>query len=1349
MSPMQSASSKKSAEKHKKKRERDNIPMNGVAEAIVTPTEGAPRKKRRKEAAVKMVGKGEGEAWKWTALAESSISSLPPLFTSDSRYFFTSAGSSLQIFSTATGRLISTIPAHSNTITALLLNPHDSTQLFSASLDGTLKRWDTHHGALLETLRIDQPVTHIATHPSLVDELFVVTTALGNNSDSSHVFRVSIKSKHQLPSSTSSLSNPPKAYKSSRTTHVGKTRRATGLAISACGEFLIVVGGNKAYVSRTRGNATRGFTTFMSPDPLTCLVVHPTESYFATGDERGVVRLWYCLNDTAVPATSNSSSSKSTAATTTLHWHAHAVSALSFAPSGAQLVSGGEEAVLVVWQLHSGQREYIPRVGAPIGAVSVCFGPNGGLEYAIALMDGGVVFVGSDTLRITRAVRRVRLDPNPIRPFPLVSHSQSNRIILPATHPASLQILSRTGAGTSLVGELEVAPSSRISRKDETPIEPVRVGLVALSNKGKETDAQWLATIDSRGDAEIYLKFWKWNHGDTTTRPSGLCALNTRIDRPHGEHRVTSLAFHPRGGEMLATTGEDGIVKMWGIRRSSDEEFWICAASFSYRNHIPSKALFSPDGSLLAVIHGQCITLWDTENTTAPRGTLSCVETKDPRELVFVGSSGRYVAVLGAQTVVVWDLVRLGVLWHAPLTLFPGSSQHTAHITTHPTQPTFALFQYPDAKSTRISVFGVSEPTEIRVRTVPFKLDQPSWCEFGVLGVGTKDPDRWSLVLAGDEIQESSEEGAKTRGISVDTAPFVPRTLFEDIFGRGALGPALVANSVPEPQTVAQKTPVVEEKDKEKAAKSEAFKAAKRARRKARKAKKADDKARAEAPKQNAEDGQETQESDPETPESSEPATETDLVEAADNVVSMDRLRQLTSHFSSSPKGLPALSKKNADDVVVTMAVRSALTKAKKGGFKDTRSDELLTGMFKAAIAKMQIDPALIQDICVGTVLPPGAPYEARSAALAAGIPETTPVQVINRFCSSGLMAITTVANQIRVGQIEIGLAVGVESMTANPDSGSPKLSDDIMTHNTAKDCVQPMGWTSENVAQDFNITREDMDELAALSHKRASEAQRTGKFTEIVPVEGFSKSESGERTRIIVDKDDGIRHDSTAAALGKIRSAFPQWGGGKTTGGNASQITDGAAAVLLMRRKKAEELGLPILAKYVTTSVAGLAPRIMGIGPTYAIPMVLEQTGLSIGDVDLFEVSTLLHLVPFDTDSLCQINEAFASMYVYCVRKLGLDIEKVNVNGGAIALGHPLDKCSPSCNRPSRTRTPRWKGPGNVHVHWSRNGRSSRLHSRVESCSVSVRYRFTLYTSYNLLGFEWKRIKTTLLYNY
>jgi len=176
-------------------------------------------------------------------------------------------------------------------------------------------------------------------------------------------------------------------------------------------------------------------------------------------------------------------------------------------------------------------------------------------------------------------------------------------------------------------------------------------------------------------------------------------------------------------------------------------------------------------------------------------------------------------------------------------------------------------------------------------------------------------------------------------------------------------------------------------------------------------------------------------------------------------------------------------------------------------------------------------------------------------------------------------------------------------------------------------------------------------------SFERAGRAQQSGFFTEIVPTEAYkSDPKTGKRTKIILTKDDGIRHGTTKETLGKIKSAFPQWGEGKTTGGNASQITDGAAAVLLMTRRKAEELGLRILAKHVTTAVAGLAPRIMGIGPSIAIPMVLEQAGITKDDVDLFE-----------------INEAFASMYVYCVRTLGLDINKVNVNGGAIALGHPL----------------------------------------------------------------------------
>ncbi|KAL5495016.1 hypothetical protein ACEPAI_478 [Sanghuangporus weigelae] len=372
----------------------------------------------------------------------------------------------------------------------------------------------------------------------------------------------------------------------------------------------------------------------------------------------------------------------------------------------------------------------------------------------------------------------------------------------------------------------------------------------------------------------------------------------------------------------------------------------------------------------------------------------------------------------------------------------------------------------------------------------------------------------------------------------------------------------------------------------------------------------------------------------------------------------MERVRSLASHFSGQ-SGRAALERKSPDDVVITLAVRSPLCKARKGGFKDTRYDELLTAMYKAVIERSGIDPKLIEDICVGNVLTPGPTYEARAAALAAGIPETTPVQVINRFCSSGLMAVTTVANQIRSGQIEIGLAVGSESMSFNPDQGASPLSQEIMAHPTAKDCVEPMGWTSENVAKDFSIPREDMDAFAALSFQRAEAAQKAGAFdSEIVPLTVPKHDPAtGTTETITVTRDDGIRYGTTKEVLAKLKGAFPQWGDSKTTGGNASQITDGAAAVLMMTRRKAEELGLKILGKHVSTAVAGLAPRIMGIGPVYAIPKALKHAGITIEDVDLFE-----------------INEAFASMYVYCVRELGLDINKVNVNGGAIALGHPLD---------------------------------------------------------------------------
>jgi len=377
--------------------------------------------------------------------------------------------------------------------------------------------------------------------------------------------------------------------------------------------------------------------------------------------------------------------------------------------------------------------------------------------------------------------------------------------------------------------------------------------------------------------------------------------------------------------------------------------------------------------------------------------------------------------------------------------------------------------------------------------------------------------------------------------------------------------------------------------------------------------------------------------------------------------MALNRVNQIASHLKSSitgeSSGVSTILAQSPDDVVITMAIRTPLGKSYKGAFKDMRDDELMVETYRAAIKKMGIDARLVNDICVGNVLTISNGYMARAGALAAGFPESTGVQTINRFCSSGLMSTTAIANQIRCGQTDIGLAIGVESMSFAKDEGAPVMSDEIMSHPVARDCKESMGWTSENVAGDFGITRQEMDEAAARSHQRAARAQQTGRFDdEIVPINAVVKDKNGVRTRVVVAKDDGVRADTNVEKLGKIRAAFPQWPPSQTTGGNASQITDGGAAVLMMKRSRAQELGLTIMAKYITTAVCGLAPRIMGIGPVYAIPQALLQAGISIKDVDLFE-----------------INEAFSSMLVYCIKTLQLDPEIVNVNGGAIALGHPL----------------------------------------------------------------------------
>ncbi|KAG8812831.1 3-ketoacyl-CoA thiolase with broad chain length specificity [Serendipita sp. 399] len=357
--------------------------------------------------------------------------------------------------------------------------------------------------------------------------------------------------------------------------------------------------------------------------------------------------------------------------------------------------------------------------------------------------------------------------------------------------------------------------------------------------------------------------------------------------------------------------------------------------------------------------------------------------------------------------------------------------------------------------------------------------------------------------------------------------------------------------------------------------------------------------------------------------------------------------------------GKAAVLAKHDDDVVVVSAYRTAITKARKGGFKDTHPEDLLAAVFRAVYTKVNLDPKLIQDISVGNVLPAGGGATvARMAQLYAGIPHTTPLNTVNRQCSSGLTAVHHIANAIKAGDIEIGIGAGVESMTMGygPTAQPASMSEEVMSNQESADCLIPMGITSENVAAQYKISRDEQDAFAAESFRRAAKAQKEGKFkSEIVPVKTkWTDPKTEKENEIVVDKDDGVREGVTKESLSTLRPAFSKTG--TTHAGNASQVSDGAAAVLLARRSTARRLGLPILGKFVTASVVGVPPKIMGIGPAVAIPAVLKRTGLRKEDVDFYE-----------------INEAFASQAVMSVKTVGIPFEKVNINGGAIAIGHPL----------------------------------------------------------------------------
>ena len=347
-------------------------------------------------------------------------------------------------------------------------------------------------------------------------------------------------------------------------------------------------------------------------------------------------------------------------------------------------------------------------------------------------------------------------------------------------------------------------------------------------------------------------------------------------------------------------------------------------------------------------------------------------------------------------------------------------------------------------------------------------------------------------------------------------------------------------------------------------------------------------------------------------------------------------------------------------EAVIVAVSRTAVGKSKKGSTRNWRSDDMAAAVVAEVMRQAEgLDPQEIDDVIIGCAMPEGAQglNFARTIALRAGLPVEVPGMTVNRFCSSGLQTIAMAAERIIANGADAIIAGGAETMSLVPMTGFRVNPNPYMVENQPE-AYMGMGYTAEQVAEEYEVSRQAQDEFAMRSHQRAAAAYEKGRFAdEILPVEieEVTPGPNGpERRTFIMDRDEHVRANTTLEGLAKLRPVFKQ--GGTVTAGNSSPLSDGAAAVLVMERSKAEALGLKPLVKFVGFNVGGVRPEVMGIGPISAVPRVLKRAGMTLSDIDLIE-----------------LNEAFGAQAVAVIRELGLDEEITNVNGGAIALGHPL----------------------------------------------------------------------------
>lgn len=792
------------------------------------PSTPAKKRERKKGTKKRLLKPGNVP---WSPIVTGKAGKVPIVFTRDHDFFFVASGSTIRIYSTNSGRLVSTLSSassdissstdsiipsqHTATITGLAINPSNAAQLISCSLDGTVKVWDFFDGKLMNTITLNQPITHMVTHTSLKNEVIVAVRkprGEGENkgktnntkhsgADNTILFKVNLR-----------YIDRSSMKKSER---LGKRSAISDMAISSDGRYLVLVGHFKIHVADL-STSDHTMVKVLTQQALTRIAFHPSNNTFATGHAAGQIRLWYFLasdDEHLFSRMATDNSKKETIApSTVLHWHSHAVSALRFNENGSFLLSGGEESTLVLWQLSTQGREYVPRLGGS-SILSIAF-LKGGKEndrpdqFITAMEDGSVVFISTVNLKPIRTLqgvlagsshqlRKTIASAKRIQSLPLAVEPRTNHLVLSSGHPSTIQFLNTVTDDQMM--QLEIVPSNRVSRPGKDPLTQSHVEHICFSN-----DNLWMATVDVKATGETHLRIWQWSQ----SRNSYM--LNTRIDQPHGfDSEILSMSFSPQSyglarrgprgtlqdAPLLVTLGsKQGKCRSWKctsreVKRKT-ENYWYARSIFDHRG-LPAEAMaWSSDGSLLAIMQGASICVWEPDSNVLVHvfALPSLTKTNDlvNKEvcLSFAGKGGRYILSLTNGQLIIFDVV-LGQLVETITIEEPAKGLFA--LDSQREDGDFAVITS-SAQAAQVRVFDMklAKPiTLIQSATLPFGIRQVieadskyNYGQFAFFALTTS----FDIVRIGKELESLRRKEQKAnalRKINVRR-----RTIFDELLGK-------------------------------------------------------------------------------------------------------------------------------------------------------------------------------------------------------------------------------------------------------------------------------------------------------------------------------------------------------------------------------------------------------------------------------------------------------------------------------------------------------------------------------------------------------------------------------------